>query len=55
MASDEYVRKFHGKMFDQTWKWASGYRRTEKTSEFHSTKFKRERLMALFGDVSLWD
>ena len=28
--SDEYVRKLHKRMFDQTWKWAGEYRRTEK-------------------------
>ena len=42
MASDEYVRKLHGKMFDQTWKWAGEYRCTEKISEFHSMKFESE-------------
>jgi Fic-DOC domain mobile mystery protein B len=53
MASDEYVRKLHGKMFDQTWKWAGEYRRTEKNIgvPFHEI---RERLMALFGDVRYW-
>ena len=30
MVSEEYVRKLHGKMFDQTWKWAGRYRQTEK-------------------------
>jgi fido (protein-threonine AMPylation protein) len=30
MASDEYVRKLHGKMFDETWKWAGECRRREK-------------------------
>jgi Fic-DOC domain mobile mystery protein B len=53
MASDEYVRKLHLKMFDQTWKWAGEYRRTEKNIgvPFHEI---RERLMALFGDVRYW-
>jgi Fic-DOC domain mobile mystery protein B len=53
MASDEYVRKLHGKMFDQTWKWAGDYRRTEKNIgvPFHEI---RERLVALFGDVRYW-
>src|SRR3979411_3086969 len=53
MASDEYVRKLHGKMFDQTWKWAGEYRSTEKNigAPFHEI---RERLMALFGDVRYW-
>lgn len=53
MASDEYVRKLHGKMFDQTWKWSGEYRRTEKNIgvPFHEI---RERFIALFGDVRYW-
>ena len=53
IASDKYVRKLHGKMFDQTWKWAGKYRGTEKNIgvPFHGI---RERLMALFGDVRYW-
>src|SRR5205823_4502319 len=53
MASDEYVRKFHRKMFDQTWKWAGSYRRTEKSIGVPVSEI-RERLMALFGDVRYW-
>jgi Fic-DOC domain mobile mystery protein B len=53
MVSDEYVRKLHLRMFDQTWKWAGQYRRTEKNIgvPFHEI---RERLAALFGDVRYW-
>jgi Fic-DOC domain mobile mystery protein B len=53
MVSDEYVRKLHGTMFGQTWKWAGEYRCTEKTIgvPFHVI---RERLVALFGDVRYW-
>jgi Fic-DOC domain mobile mystery protein B len=53
MVSDEYVRKLHRKMFDQTWKWAGQYRQTEKNigAPFHEI---RERLVALFGDVHYW-
>ena len=53
IASDKYVRKLHGKMFDQTWKWAGKYRGTEKNI---GVPFQgiRERLMALFGDVRYW-
>ena len=28
MVSDEYIRRLHQKMFDQTWKWAGKYRVT---------------------------
>ena len=53
MASDEYVRKLHGKMFDQTWKWAGEYRRTEKNigASVHEI---RERLVAWLGNVRYW-
>lgn len=53
VASDTYVRKLHARMFDQTWKWAGEYRRSEKNIgvPFHQI---RERLMALFGDVRYW-
>jgi Fic-DOC domain mobile mystery protein B len=40
-------------MFDQTWKWAGEYRRTEKNIGvlFHEI---RERIMASLGDVRYW-
>jgi Fic-DOC domain mobile mystery protein B len=53
MASDEYVRKLHGKMFDQTWKWAGEYRCTEKNIGVPFREI-RERLVALFDDVRYW-
>ena len=53
MVSDEYVRRLHHKMFDQTWKWAGKYRMTEKTLgvPFHEI---RERLGILFDDTRYW-
>jgi Fic-DOC domain mobile mystery protein B len=53
MASDEYIRKLHRRMFDQTWKWAGEYRRTEKNIGVPVYEI-RERVMALFGDVRYW-
>jgi Fic-DOC domain mobile mystery protein B len=53
LASDDYVRKLHAKMFDQTWKWAGGYRRTEKNLGVPVHEI-RDRLMALFGDARYW-
>jgi Fic-DOC domain mobile mystery protein B len=53
MVSDAYVRKLHGKMFDQTWKWAGQYRRTEKNIGVPVQEI-RERLMTSFGDVRYW-
>lgn len=53
MASDEYIRKLHRKMFDQTWKWAGQYRVTEKNIGVPVHEI-RERLMELLGDVRYW-
>ena len=53
LASDDYIRKLNGRMFDQTWKWAGEYRRTEKNLGVAVHEI-RERLMALFGDVRYW-
>jgi len=50
IASDEYVRKLHTKMFDQTWKWAGEYRRTVKNIGVPIHEI-RDRFMALCGDV----
>jgi Fic-DOC domain mobile mystery protein B len=51
--SDEYLRKLHKRMFDQTWKWAGEYRRTEKNIGVPVHQI-RERLLALCGDVRYW-
>ena len=53
MVSDEYIRRLHQKMFDQTWKWAGQYRKTEKNIgvPFHEIP---ERLGVLVGDVRYW-
>lgn len=53
MASDEYIRKLHGKMFEETWKWAGQYRHTEKNIGVPVHEI-REKLMQLFGDVRDW-
>lgn len=53
LASDDYIRKLHARMFDQTWKWAGEYRRMEKNLGVPVDEI-RERLMALFGDVRYW-
>jgi Fic-DOC domain mobile mystery protein B len=53
IATDEYVRKLHRRMFDQTWKWAGEYRRTERNIGVPVHEI-RERFMALCGDVRYW-
>jgi Fic-DOC domain mobile mystery protein B len=49
--SDEYIRKLHDKMFDQTWKWAGCYRKTEKTIGV-PVKQILEMLITLLGDTT---
>ena len=51
--SDEYIRKLHDRMFDQTWKWAGVYRKTEKTIGVPVQQM-REMLVALLGDANYW-
>jgi Fic-DOC domain mobile mystery protein B len=53
MVSDQYVRKLHEKMFDETWKWAGLYRLTEKNIGVPVREI-RERFVALFGNVRYW-
>lgn len=53
MASDTYVRKLHLRMFDQTWKWAGQYRRTEKNIGIPVYQI-HEQLGTLLGDVRYW-
>src|SRR5579863_6052149 len=53
MCFDAYVRKLHSRMFDQTWKWAGQYRRTEKNIGI-PVYLIREQLGALLGDVRYW-
>jgi Fic-DOC domain mobile mystery protein B len=53
MASDEYIRKLHLKMYDQTWKWAGKYRLTEKNIGIPVHEI-REKIVALLDDVRYW-
>lgn len=48
--TEEYVRKLHRRMFDQTWKWAGAYRNSEKNIGAPAHEI-REKLMVLLGDV----
>ncbi len=53
IVTDEYVRKLHRRMFDQTWKWAGQYRRTEKNIGTPAHEI-REKLAMSFGDIRYW-
>lgn len=50
---DQYVRQLHKKMFDQTWKWAGHYRKTDKNLGVTFLQIL-EKLGVLFGDVRFW-
>jgi Fic-DOC domain mobile mystery protein B len=51
--SDEYIRTLHRRMFDQTWKWAGVYRKTEKNIGVQVQQMF-EMLAALLGDAIYW-
>ena len=53
VVSDAYIRKLHEKMFDQTWKWAGQYRKTERNIGVPEHQI-HEQLGALLGDVRFW-
>jgi Fic-DOC domain mobile mystery protein B len=51
--SEPYVRELHRRMFDQTWKWAGTYRRSEKNIGVLVHEI-RDRLGTLLGNVRYW-
>ncbi|SRR6266849_363686 len=51
--TEAYVRELHRRMFDQTWKWAGTYRRSEKNIGVLVHEI-RDRLGALLGNVKYW-
>jgi Fic-DOC domain mobile mystery protein B len=51
--SEAYVRELHRRMFDETWKWAGGYRMTEKNIGIHPGQI-RDALALLLGDLRYW-
>ena len=51
--ADDTIRKLHLRMFDQTWKWAGTYRKTEKNIGVPVGQV-REMLVALLGDARYW-
>jgi Fic-DOC domain mobile mystery protein B len=51
--AEEYVRELHGRMFNQTWKWAGTYRKTEKNLGVPVPQI-HERLAQLLGNAAYW-
>jgi len=50
---EPYLRELHRRMFDQTWKWAGKYRKTEKNIGCTVPEIAN-RLGALLGDARYW-
>jgi Fic-DOC domain mobile mystery protein B len=53
--SEEYVRKLHEKMFDQTWEWAGEYRKKETLPVGVDPNRIVEELGALLGNARYWN
>jgi len=51
--TDGYLRELHRRMFDQTWKWAGTYRKSEKNIGVLVHEI-RDRLGALLGNGKYW-
>jgi Fic-DOC domain mobile mystery protein B len=51
--SEGYIRELHRRMFDQTWKWAGTYRKTEKNLGVLTHQI-RQRLGQLLGNAEYW-
>lgn len=51
--SEEYIRRLHKKMFDQTWRWAGKYRKTEKNLGVPVHQIQ-ELIGNLIGDAKYW-
>lgn len=51
--SEKYVRELHRRMFDQTWKWAGTYRKTEKNLGVPVHQIL-EKLGQLLANAAYW-
>jgi Fic-DOC domain mobile mystery protein B len=51
--TEPYLRDLHRRMFDQTWKWAGRYRKTEKNIGIPFYQIQAS-LAALVGDARYW-
>jgi Fic-DOC domain mobile mystery protein B len=50
---EEYIRELHRRMFDQTWKWAGTYRKTDKNLGVPIGEI-RDRLAQHLGNGAFW-
>ena len=53
LLTDDFSRKLHGQMFDDVWKWAGDYRKTELNIGVAPHLVPAE-MPALFDDVRYW-
>jgi Fic-DOC domain mobile mystery protein B len=51
--AESYVRELHKRMFDQTWKWAGKYRKSDKNLGIPHQQIL-ERIGALLGNARYW-
>lgn len=51
--SEAYIRELHRRMFDQTWKWAGTYRRTDKNLGIPWQQILQQ-LPVVLGDAKYW-
>lgn len=51
--TEAFCRQLHRKMFDETWKWAGTFRRSDKNIGCDWTQVSH-RLSGLFGNVKWW-
>jgi Fic-DOC domain mobile mystery protein B len=50
---EPYLRRLHGRMFDQTWTWAGKYRKTNKNLGVPFHQILNE-IAAVLGDIHYW-
>jgi Fic-DOC domain mobile mystery protein B len=53
LLTEGFIRTLHARMFEDTWKWAGKYRKTEKNIGVPVPEI-REKIAVLLGDVRFW-
>lgn len=53
LVSEQFVRSIHKRMYDEVWKWAGHFRKTEKNIGVESWRIPTE-LRQLLGDAIYW-
>src|SRR4051812_1649384 len=53
LLTEGFIRTLHARMFEDTWKWAGQYRKTEKNIGVPVPEI-RDKIAILLGDVRFW-